>query len=184
MAHADSISVDTQALLLATVAEGMHRRLYPEEVRFDGKTAEQVQAVAAVAVEAIHPDAKSAVHGFLNQVGEVGYGRRLMRLAEAVQDAMPGVTGKTSKWKDLVYKTRNEYAHRLSVGFLDDDDVDRRLAVVFSLRWLLTGLLLLQAEVAPTVLATRLQHHEQYQRFLADAAVWQPKIYDGTARQD
>lgn len=73
MAHADSMSVDTQALLLATVAEGMHRRLYLEEVRFDENIAAQVQAVAATAVDEIHPDAKRAVHGFLSQ----GRGDRL-----------------------------------------------------------------------------------------------------------
>jgi hypothetical protein len=142
MAHADSISVDTQVLLLATVAEGMHRRLYP---------------------------------------GDISYAKRLIALAEAVKEAAPGVTGKTEAqtitWKKLVYEARNEYAHRLSVGFLDEDDIDRRLTVVFSLRWLLTGLLLLQAEVAPPVIAVRLECHEQYQRFLSDATLWQPKIY-------
>jgi hypothetical protein len=179
LAHAESISLETQVLLLSTVAEGLHRRLYPGEVRFDEQVAEDVQAAAAEAVGPIHPDAASAVRGLLRHVGEIGYGKRLVSLADAVGDAVPGVTGRTTQWKNLVYKARNEFAHRpLEANFLSDNDVDRYITVALSLRWLLTGLLLLQAGLDPSALATRFNDHEPYLRFLADARMWQPRIYD------
>jgi hypothetical protein len=183
LAQAQAISLDTQALLLATVAEGLHRCLYPGDLRFheDGKlnkdVAVRVQAAAAEAVDLIHMDAKKAVSGLLAHVGDIGYAKRLERLASVAEAAAPGVTGRTSRWKNLVSEIRNEYAHRISADFLNDTDVDDRMAVAFSLRWLLTTVLLLQGGVDASVLRTRLTTHEQYQRFLVDAQVWCPKIY-------
>jgi hypothetical protein len=46
LAQASPISLDTQALLLATVAEGLHRRLYPENLRFH-ENADQNARIAA-----------------------------------------------------------------------------------------------------------------------------------------
>lgn len=177
LAQANTISLDTQALLLATVAEGLHRRLYPEEVRFDEEIADRVQAAAAEAVGSIHEKAREAVHGLLSHVEEVGYAARLTRLASVAEEVAPGVTGRTSKWKRLVFEVRNEYAHRLRASFLDDKDIDDRLTVALSLRWLLTGVLLLQANIEPLLLRNRFVDHEPFQRFLADAQVWRPDIY-------
>ena len=182
LAQASSISLDTQALLLATVAEGLHRCLYPDEVRFDQQTAERVKATAAEAVNSIHEKAKETVRGFLSHVEEVGYGARLTGLAAVAEDVAPGITGHTSGWKNLVYKVRNLYAHRFDSSFLDDGDIDDRLTVAVSLRWLLTIILLLQAGVDASVLRSRLADHEQYQRFLADAQIWRPDIYKLVAK--
>jgi hypothetical protein len=182
-AQARTISLDTQSLLLATVADGLHRQLYPDDLRFhedrqlNKDIAKRVQATASEAVDLIHPDAKKAVGGLLNHVGDIGYAKRLTRLARLAEAAAPEVTGRTSRWKNLVVKVRNEYAHRISAGFLSDRDVDDRMTVTFSLRWLLTTVLLLQGGVDPSVLRTRLTTHEQYQRFLIDARVWCPQIY-------
>lgn len=91
---------------------------------------------------------------------------------------MPGVTGKTNRWKNLVSDARNEYAHRLKTEFLEDEDFDRYLTVALSLRWLLTGVLLLQADISAEVPKAGCNSHEPYQRFLADARQWQPRIYE------
>lgn len=186
LAQAPAISLDTQALLLATVAEGLHRRLYPGDLRFhenrelNAEVADRVQAAGAEAAGLVRPDAKAAVNGLLSHVGDPGYAGRLKRLAGVAEVAAPGVTGRTSRWKTLVSDIRNEYAHRIGDGFLDDRDIDNRMTVVFSLRWLLTVVLLLQSDVDASVLRTRLTSHENYQRFLADAQVWCPKIYPPT----
>jgi hypothetical protein len=183
LAQAPAISLDTQALLLATVAEGLHRRLYPEDRRFDENAevnagvAARVQAAGAEAAGLVHPDAKAAVDGLLRHVGDPGYPGRLKRLAAVAEVAAPGITGKTPRWKTLVSDIRNEYAHRIGKGFLDDRDIDNRLTVVFSLRWLLTVVLLLHSGIDAPVLRARLATHENYQRFLADAQVRCPRIY-------
>lgn len=178
LAHARPIALDTQVMLLTTVAEGLHRRLYPGDVRFDPDTAAQVQNAAAAAVGSIHEKAEEAVRGLLGHVEDVGYGKRLARLAATVDAAMPGVTGRTNRWKNLVSDARNEYAHRLNTAFLEDEDFDRYLTVALSLRWLLTGALLLQADISEQVLKTAFESHEPYQRFLADARTWQPRTYE------
>lgn len=177
LAHARPIALDTQVLLLTTVAEGLHRRLYPGDVRFDDDTASKVRSVATDAVSSVHDEAVEAVRGLLGHVEDVGYAKRLARLAATVATVMPDVTGKTNQWKTLVYDARNEYAHRLQTEFLEDDDFDRYLAVALSLRWLLTGVLLLQADINAEALAAGVNGHEPYQRFLADVRQWQPRIY-------
>jgi hypothetical protein len=183
LSQAQAISLDTQALLLATIAEGLHRRLYPEDLRFDddkalnAEVAERVRTTAADAVDSIHAGAKAAVDGLLGHVGEVGYAKRLTRLAGVAEAVAPGITGRTSRWRSLVSDVRNEYAHRISAGFLQDQEADNRLVVALSLRWLLTAVLLLESGVDVSVLRARLAAHEQYQRFLADAEVWCPKIF-------
>jgi len=183
---AHTLSLDTQSLLLATVAEGLHRQLYPDDLRFhedaelNASVAKRVQTTAAEAVDPIHKDAKQAVSGLLGHVGDPGYAKRLERLASVAEAAAPGVTGRTSRWKTLVSDVRNEYAHRIKASFLEDGDIDKRLTVAFSLRWLLTTVLLLEGGIDAALLQTRLTAHEQYQRFLADAQEWCPKIYPST----
>lgn len=183
LTQADAISLDTQALLLATVAEGLHRRLYPDDLRFhedknlNTEVAERVQAAAGDAVDLIHAKAKDAVNGLLKHVGDPGYPKRLARLANAAGDTAPEITGRTPRWKNLVSDIRNEYAHRISGDFLNDKDVDDRLTVAFSLRWLLTTMLLLQSGIDASVLRTRLAAHEPYRRFLLNAQEWCPSIY-------
>jgi hypothetical protein len=178
LTHARPVALDTQVLLLTTVVEGLHRRLYPGDVRFDRETAKQVQNAAVAAVNSIHERAEAAVRGLLGHVEDVGYGKRLARLAATVNTAMPGVTGRTNRWKGLVSNARNEYAHRLNTAFLEDEDFDRYLTVALSLQWLLTGVFLLQADIGEQVLKAALKSHEPYQRFLADARKWQPRIYE------
>ena len=91
---------------------------------------------------------------------------------------MPGVTGITSRWKEIVYEARNDFAHR-TTGFIGDDEdaVDRYLVVASSLRWLLQSLLLMKAGIEPRRLAQRFEYHAPYQLFLEQAQYWQPDVY-------
>lgn len=51
------------------------------------------------------------------------------------------------------------------------------LTVAASLRWLLTGVLLLQTGLAPDALGRRLEQHEPYQLFRQQARSWLPAVY-------
>ena len=66
-----------------------------------------------------------AVSGFLSHVHEVSYATRLEELAGRAEELVPGVTGKPSKWKALVYEIRNRYAHQSSADWMEEDDLDR-----------------------------------------------------------
>ena len=75
------------------------------------------------------------VNGFLSHVHEVSYATRLQEFAARAEELVPGITGKTAKWKTLVYETRNRYAHQTSADWMGEDDLDRVLTTAQSLRW-------------------------------------------------
>ena len=109
--------------------------------------------------------------GFLH---EPSYSDRLERLANETAAAVPGVTGDTDRWRRLVTKARNQYAHRIKNEFLEPESVDQYLTTAFSLRWLLTGLLLLQANIPTQVLAERFRNYQQYSYFLSSVRSGSP----------
>jgi hypothetical protein len=174
------ITLEAEVLALTTVAEGLHRRLCPNAFRFSEEVGSKVREAASVAAEAVQPGAGKTVRGYLNFVHQVGYGQRLLDLAETVQAFMPDVTGHTSRWKSAVYNTRNDFAHRAHQGWFEDSDYDKYLTVALSLRWLLRGVLLARAGFSTDLLATRFRAHQEYQLFLNQAKEWQPNIYATT----
>jgi hypothetical protein len=89
----------------------------------------------------------------------------------------PGATGKTAEWVQRVKVARNDFAHKLEDGFLDEDHGEEWAALLLSLRWLLTGTHLLQTGISPTVLGTRIAAHQRYQMFLLQARTWLPEVY-------
>jgi ApeA N-terminal domain 1 len=171
------IVLESRVLTLTTVAEGLHRRLRPNAVRFSEELGAVIQKAAMDAAEDVHPGAGEAVKGFLSHVHEVGYGERLVELAEIAESGAPGVTGRTKRWKKAVYKARNEFAHRAGPGWFEDADYDRYATVALSLQWLLRAVLLLEAGFEADLLAERFRAHEEYQLFLEQAQTWQPLIY-------
>lgn len=180
LAREGAISLETQVLQLTTIAEGLHRALFPDETKFERDISKRVRDAAVAAADTIFPEATETVKSLLGFLHQPSYPMRLKRIAEVASDAVPGVTGNTDKWKSVVTKARNDYAHRLKNQFLESQDVDRYLMTAFSLRWLLTGLLLLQAGIAPTILAERFANYSNYQMFLEQVKEWQPEIYHET----
>jgi hypothetical protein len=164
-------------LELTTVAEGLHRRLRPDDVRFSETEAADIRRAAVEAAARITSRAREPVEGLLRYLHEPGYRRRLNDLAQMAEPLAPGVSGHTARWKEIVFAARNEYAHRVDHGWLNDDDIDRYITVAFSLRWLLRALLLGQAAIPSERLASRFMSHEPYQLFLEQAKQWQPKVY-------
>jgi len=175
-----SLAVETQVLILTTIAEGLHRALHPDRVRFTPEHGKVVQNTATAAVHEIDPAAAKAVNGFLNHVHELGYGTRLQQLATRAEQLVPGITGQSNRWKNLVYDARNEYAHKPSTEWMSEADIDRAVTVAESLRWVLRLLLLDQAGLDSRLLATSFRDSQRYRFFLRDAADWQPTIYADT----
>jgi hypothetical protein len=90
---------------------------------------------------------------------------------------MPEVTGRTNRWKAAVYAARNDFAHRATQEWFEEPDYDKYVTVALSLQWLLRGLLLSESGIPMDVLAARFRAHEEYQLFLEQAQIWQPRIY-------
>ena len=150
------IALEATVLALTTVAEGLHRRLRPNTFRFSEEAGAAIRDAAVAAAEQVEADAGEVVKGFLNYVHEVGYGKRLLDLAEMVRPFMPEVTGRSNRWKAAVYGARNDFAHRARQGWFEDSDYDKYVTVALSLQWLLRGLLLSEAGIPINVLALSL----------------------------
>jgi ApeA N-terminal domain 1 len=174
--------LEAQLLELTSSAEGLHRLIRPRQKRMTKKQAKDARAKAVEAVEELDEDIRDAVEAALHHLTDPSYPRRLLDLAELVKEAVPGVTGDTQEWKKQVTNARNNLAHKLERGFLDDDtDAQESVAVLLSLRWLLTGLLLLRTGISPAALGKRIGSFQQYQLFLEQARAWLPAVYSSGA---
>lgn len=89
---------------------------------------------------------------------------------------MPGVVGDVPRWAKHVDELRNSYAHRRA-GFIKKESINEYLGVVLSLRWVLTGILLLQTGVAPEVLANRFMQDAGYVTCLRQIERYLPDVY-------
>ncbi|MGH3275588.1 MAG: hypothetical protein ACRDNZ_14855, partial [Streptosporangiaceae bacterium] len=117
------------------------------------------------------------LHRLLIDPCKMTYAQRLESLAEQAKQAVPGATGKTAEWVQRVKVARNDFAHKLEHGFLDEDHAEEWAALLVSLRWLLTGTLLLQTGISPAALGSRIAAHQPYQMFLLQAPAWLPEVY-------
>jgi hypothetical protein len=172
--------LETQLLELTTAAEGLHRLILSQRKRMTDEQAKDARTKALGAIQGLLPDVRDAVHAALGHLTDQSYPRRLLDLAEHIGQAIPGVTGNTAEWKKRVASIRNGFAHALEHGFLNLDVAEESIAVLLSLQWLLTGLLLLQTGVAPAALGRHFTSHEGYQLFLAQARMWLPAVYNTT----
>lgn len=176
-------TVETGILDLTTAAEGLARRLWPDWNRLTEEEAAAALETALAAVAKQGDEVVDAVRGALQHLREASYPKRLLRLAERADDVVPKVVGRRtdegrpSRWKNAVVGARNDFAHRLDRGWLDEQRLDQYLAVIGSLRWLLTAVLLLETGLPADTLADRFAHHQRYLLFLRQARKWHPGVY-------
>lgn len=172
--------LETQLLEMTTATEGLHRLLLPQRQRMTNEQASEARSKALDALKELLDDVRDAVRSALQHLTDQSYPRRLPDLADHVGQAVPGVTGNTQQWKKRVTATRVNFAHALEHGFLDEDNVEEAMTVLQSLRWLLTGLLLLQTGIDSATLGRHLDAHDRYQLFLEQARIWLPAVYETT----
>lgn len=175
--------LETRVLELTTIAESLARRLWPGARRLTEDQAQAARSAAAAAVADQEKEVVDAVTAALTHVEELSYPKRLLQLAEDAGQVVPDAVGRRnehgqpSRWKKVVFQARNDFAHGLNPGWVSEGGVERYLAVVYSLRWLLTAVLLLRTGVPPETLRARLQAHQPYQLFLEQARHWLPEVY-------
>ena len=95
-------TLETQVLELATVAEGLHRRLFEGEQRMTSANADRLRGKLANAISDEEQRLRDIIRGMLMHLEEMGYPKRLAALAARVQVALPGATGNTAKWVKAV----------------------------------------------------------------------------------
>lgn len=175
-------AIETQLLILASAAEGLHRRTHDTEHRLTAaqtKTARQ-----AIRDEPrLDADTRHIALEVMGHMSEPTYAQRLRALAAEAGAAVPGLTGDLESWVKRVKEHRNAIAHR----FTDTGEqrsfsnFGEQLALTQSLRWLLGTLLLRRAGMDDATLAHRLAEHPRYSYFLHSAPVRAPGIWGPSA---
>jgi hypothetical protein len=171
-----SMALESDLLQLATVAEAMHRSLFPQRDRLDPPTLKRVYSRIVEAVCCEERRVQDIVRGRFSYLEEMSYAHRLRDLANEAELALPGVTGRSRKWVDLIYGARNTFAHGTG-GQLTDSEIDKYVIGVNSLKWVLWACLLLTSGVPPETLRKRTLAYQRYQLFLSQAHSLMPDIY-------
>jgi hypothetical protein len=180
VATAPDRTLANQLLEMAAAAEGLHRRLRPKQRVMTRAQARAARRQARSAVT--DPGLRTRVAQALAHLDEPTYADRLRFLTELSRDAVPGATGDTPEWERRIRAVRNGFAHQTVPTSQDDDrEWQEYLVLLRSLRWVLTGALLLQAGLDPERLGVRLQQHQPYQFLLRQARQWLPDLYPASS---
>jgi hypothetical protein len=161
-------NLETAVLELTTVAEGLARRLWPDWQRLSNEQADRARQLAMEALRDASSEVIAVAQGTLQHLEEPSYPQRLLALADRAGQAVPEILGRRteggrpSRWKNPVVEARNDFAHRVDRGWLDEDRLDRYLIVSGSLRWLLTAVLLLETGLPAETLRGAVQHHQEF----------------------
>jgi len=170
--------VESQLLELCVVAESLHRRGLPQDPRMSAVEADQIRRTVAGALAELPVPGAVMVKDLLGHLEEPGYRQRLRELAARAEPAVPGVVGLRTKWLGEIYDARNGFAHTYGSS---GGTAQAYLTLLISLRWVLTGVLLMEAGIPADLLAGRLANHQPYQTFLDQARDWLPHVYPTVA---
>jgi len=180
VADADSglrrATLETQVLELTTVAEGLHRSLYPEESRFSKDAAIRIQKLVREALRNEPEPCNSVVQGFFTHIEEPNYKTRLRRLVDVATSLIPGVVGSADLWVKLVDSARNSFAHRTQ-QILSVEKIDEYYAISQSLRWVLVGVLLAESRVDKEDCIPRIQEFSRYRQYLRNMKSSLPSVF-------
>ena len=185
VATAPDRTLANQLLEMAIAAEGLHRRLRPDQRVMSLGQADKARRVARDAVE---PELRQRVNDALAHLEQPTCAQRLRCLTDLAGPVVPGATGDTVAWEKRIRAVRNGFAHQVAArpGTTDNTDDEWReyLVLLRTLRWVLTAALLLQAGLDPARLVGRLQQHQPYRLLLRQAQRWLPDLYPAAAPPD
>ncbi|OBH13738.1 hypothetical protein A9X03_24280 [Mycobacterium sp. E1715] len=181
--------LETQALLVTTLLEGLHRRLRHtfEQSKFPAASASALDSIKQAARNAAKAKAadrndsnldpqqvQTAVMKSISHFDDVEYIDRATDVITRVFPVLPELTEPLSV-ADLakhMKKSRNEMAHQLVREEKESTAARhlRWLIVTHTTPWLLRGLLLLEAGVEPSVIHSHHQQHIGYPSACANVA--------------
>lgn len=173
-----SIRLETVLAELTSVTEGLHSRRSGEAVALvDRPTFKRVRSLVVEALSGEPERLVELTKKCLEGLRRPSYRDRLRQLHDEVEEIAPEIFGNDfDKWSSVVTDCRNEFAHR-DVAFMTPDSSGKYAAVVYSLRWLLVIILLLEAGVDREVIRDRLQQFQPYFQFQRQAPAMLPEVY-------
>lgn len=195
-------SVGTQALVMATAAESLDRRLRPGVREFEPDVMAEAAAVLddAAIDERLRKKVVDAVETYM---GEPSMPNRLQVLALHVARVAPDCVGKVNRWKRAVTDMRNNGAHGLkgeqplAPGTVnrprhdtavssngpdeDADDLARAYTLALSIRWALRIRVLQECGISNQVLGEALAKFSEYAKNRSQWSHCWPGIYADSA---
>jgi hypothetical protein len=169
--------LELRALVLGTIAEGLHRRLFDEEVRFHG--------LGKASRKKVRNAGKEAISVTINEFGfetkaedfddlvaglnDITLKDRFVALASYAADAVPTVIEGFEDWPGLASKVRNYLAHwLLEADVAEVPSIDQRLLVFMSLPWVLRTVLLHRAGIDHIIMRDGYVENGEFPIYLAN----------------
>lgn len=167
--------LEAEVLNLCTATEGFHRRTHLGERRL---SVEDVEVSKSLLDSSDFPDdVRQVLRSALAYLWEPSFPQRLAALAERVSVVNPHITGRANKWKQAVTDARNANAHSLDMNKKPSDFWEHSFVIARSLRWLITVVLLLEANVPEQTLRPRLNSCRTFRNFVSMSQELFPKVY-------
>ena len=176
-----SIQLETTLFDLTSVAEGLHIRLFD---KLPGPVSKQTARDIRRSVDKHLRDvgfdeADIAVAvACLGGMTRTSYRDRLAQLRERTGDTVVEVFGTDfDRWSKAVTDCRNELAHR-KIGTIRPETSGMYAAVVYSMRWFLVAVLLLETGISQDSLHERILQKQAYRLFTQrQARDMLPEVY-------
>ncbi|MFB9387745.1 hypothetical protein ACFFTK_31785, partial [Pseudonocardia petroleophila] len=90
-------TIETQLLELTTVAEGLHRSIFPQEDRLTVDQAENVRLIVREAIKSEPSRVQDVVNGRFGYIEEMSYPHRLRAIAKEAAVALPEIAGRINR---------------------------------------------------------------------------------------
>jgi hypothetical protein len=159
-------TIQTQVLSLSAVAEGLHRKLFPnpaqakrvpaasKKICADARDAARTAAVVVLKgdqfTDGDRTEFAKAVGDALSRFNERTFRSRMQDLVDVAERVVPGITESFKDWPDAVCEARNTPAHQGNESLDDFEEFFELLvAVKSSLVWVLRTVLLDRAGIDP-----------------------------------
>lgn len=169
--------LELRPLVLGTIAEGLHRRLFQNQVRFEGLGPANRKTVRKAGKEAI----SAAINGFgfnttpedfnglVGPLNDITLKDRLKSLSDYATEAVPTVVEAFDDWPGLAANVRNYIAHwLLKEDVAEVPSIDKRLLIYMSLPWVLRTVLLHRANIDQSVMREGYRENDEYPIYLAN----------------
>lgn len=162
------VALQTAVLTLASVAEGLHRRLYRDKRRIPALSKSDLRAARKAARAAALESVRTADRGdraaltaadltafgeamdsAFGHINESTFRTMMDDLVDTAVAAVPCIVAEFADWPAAIHSVRNILAHR---GTQDDRDahdqfINALIAASYSLQWVLRTVLLVQAQL-------------------------------------
>lgn len=188
------VAIQTAVLTLAAVAEGLHRRLYPDRKRVPALSRPDLRAARKAARSAALESVRAAdragrpeltaadlaafgaaMDSAFGHINDATFRTMMNDLAGTAMAAVPGIVAEFADWPATIHSVRNILAHR---GTEEDRSahehfIKTAVAVSYSLQWVLRTVLLVEAQVDATDIGEAYgrssaynHHHSNVREFL------------------